>query len=213
MQKWCGFILIFSLAFCGFFFSGLKNPGLAESVLRLHVIANSDRAADQQLKLAVRDELLKYMKQEFIDLEDADQAEELARQHNADIQAVAEQTIRQYGYDYPVEVRVGAYHFPDKTYGKMLFPAGEYDAVRVLIGEAKGKNWWCVLFPPLCLISSSEKGMVLDQPDLPPNSKMKLEDKLTGDQREGRSVEQSKKARITLKCLELLPEGIRLGHQ
>ncbi|HHW62091.1 MAG TPA: stage II sporulation protein R, partial [Syntrophomonadaceae bacterium] len=142
----------------------------------------------------------------------ADQAEELARQHNADIQAVAEQTIRQYGYDYPVEVQVGAYHFPDKTYGKMLFPAGEYDAVRVLIGEAKGKNWWCVLFPPLCLISSSEKGMALDQADLLSDSES-CKNKRCREKGGAGSAEQSKKARITFKCLELLPEGIRLGHQ
>lgn len=185
-QKFLGFIMIFIMAFCGFFFLGVEGPGLAESVLRLHVIANSDQPGDQKLKLAVRDEVIRYMKSECNDMENAQQAENIARQQIPQIQALAEETIRNNGYDYPVEVVVGSCSFPEKTYGDLRFPAGEYEAVRVIIGEGEGQNWWCVLFPPLCLMSSSDEGLSLKSPE---------------------------KAEVTLKCLELLPKGAKIGSK
>ena len=109
----------------------------ADNVLRLHVIANSNTSEDQALKLKVR---------EHIDA----------------IQAAAEEKIREEGYNYPVEIETGEYYFPTKYYTEGALPAGSYEAVRVVIGQGEGENWWCVLFPPLCF-SNGTADPELDQ--------------------------------------------------
>jgi stage II sporulation protein R len=183
-NKIIGVIIIFMSVFAGGFIVNNQGQPLEKSVLRLHVIANSDDPEDQNLKLAVKDNIVALMQDEFIDIKDADQARQLAEQDIPEIQAVAEAKIKALGYDYPVQVMVGEYDFPTKSYGNLVFPPGRYQAVRVIIGEGQGKNWWCVLFPPLCLVSAADKGLSLDTPQ---------------------------HAQITFKCLELLPQGVKLG--
>ena len=107
--------------------------------LRLHVLANSDRLSDQRLKYQVRD------------APDAKTARLLAEEHIAVFQEAAEKVVRAKGYDYPVTARVGEFDFPDRRYGELFLPEGIYQAVQIRIGQAAGHNWWCVLYPPLCL--------------------------------------------------------------
>ncbi|MGN1418917.1 MAG: stage II sporulation protein R, partial [Acutalibacteraceae bacterium] len=125
--------------------------GVRTSVLRLHVIANSDSQEDQALKLQVRDAILKKGRQIFGNSSTKQSAEKYIGEHTAELEEAAQAVIEENGYDYPVKVELGESYFPTKTYENVTLPAGTYDAVRVIIGSGEGKNWWCVMFPPLCL--------------------------------------------------------------
>lgn len=129
---------------------------LADRVVRLHVLANSDSAADQALKLRVRDVVLDRAEALLSQSEDRTEAEELLRDHLPDFQQVAAAEVTAAGYDYPVSVELEDTRFPTKEYDGFTLPAGEYLALRVLIGAAEGQNWWCVVFPPLCTAASAE---------------------------------------------------------
>lgn len=126
-------------------------------VLRLHVIANSDNLSDQAVKMKVRDAVISLMNSEFAYVDDGAEARRIAGENLEEIEKAAERILAVYGCDYPVRATLGPYTFPTRFYGKEIFPAGEYTAVRVVLGEGQGKNWWCVLFPPLCL-EDLEKG-------------------------------------------------------
>ena len=128
---------------------------LSQAVFRLHVIANSDSDEDQALKLKVRDSLLEYMNDICADCSTKEEAISLATEHKSDFQKIAEETISANGYNYPIKININNFHFPTKNYGDISLPAGFYDALRVEIGDAKGQNWWCVMFPSLCFIDVS----------------------------------------------------------
>lgn len=127
---------------------------LAEKVFRFHVLANSDSKEDQALKMQVKEAVISYMKQELPVSESAEATKAWACQNLSDIVRVAKQVVEEKGYPYPVTAKVMVCDFPDKTYGDITFPAGEYEALRIEIGEAKGQNWWCVLYPNLCFIDA-----------------------------------------------------------
>ena len=128
---------------------------LSDTVFRLHVLANSDSAEDQALKYKVRDNLISYMNTICNNTISKEEAISIATSHLEDFQKIAEQTILENKYNYPVKVQIGNFDFPTKTYGDISLPAGTYDALRVEIGEAKGQNWWCVMFPPLCFVNET----------------------------------------------------------
>ena len=128
---------------------------LSNAVFRLHVIANSDSIEDQNLKLKVRDSLLNYMNTLCSNCNTKEEAISIALKHQTDFQKIAEQTIKENGYNYPVKININNFYFPTKNYGDISLPAGSYDALRVEIGEAIGQNWWCVMFPSLCFIDVS----------------------------------------------------------
>lgn len=126
------------------------------NVLRLHVIANSDSEDDQNLKLLVRDAVLAEAQILLCDVYDRAKAEETVMQNIEILRSVAERTVLDNGYDYPVAIELGEEEYPTKNYESCSFPAGEYTSLRILIGEAAGQNWWCVLFPPLCLSAATD---------------------------------------------------------
>ena len=126
------------------------------NVLRLHVIANSDSENDQNLKLLVRDAVLAEAQILLCDVYDRAKAEETVMQNIEILRSVAEKTVFDNGYDYPVAIELGKEEYPTKNYESCSFPAGEYTSLRILIGEAAGQNWWCVLFPPLCLSAATD---------------------------------------------------------
>lgn len=130
-------------------------------VLRLHVIAHSDAPEDQQLKLAVRDALLKKGKS-LAAAETKQAAEESLADALPDYRETARQVIAAHGYDYDVTVSLSPAFFPTRTYGDVTLPAGTYDALRVVIGDGKGQNWWCVMFPPLCLPAAQDSTALED---------------------------------------------------
>lgn len=131
---------------------------IADSVFRLHVIANSDSAEDQNLKYIVRDKVIEYMSSIS---QNASSKEEVIKIAKANL-AIAAQTIRDNGYTYSVNVEVGNFSFPSKRYGDITLPPGYYDALRIKIGKAEGQNWWCVMFPPLCFVDVTS-GVVPDE--------------------------------------------------
>ena len=127
-----------------------------DEVLRLHVLANSDSAEDQRIKLAVRDALLPY----FEKTSTYQDARAYLKAHGDALQKTAEAALAAAGAPYGVYLTLGRSAFPDKSYDGILFPAGEYDALTVVLGAGGGKNWWCVLFPPLCIVT--EDGAAVD---------------------------------------------------
>ncbi len=135
---------------------------ISDRVLRLHVLANSDSQEDQALKLKVRDKVLECSAYMLDDAQDLNQAEALIEQNLQDIQKVAQEEVYRQGYDYPVKVELTNMHFNTRVYETVTLPAGEYDALRVSIGEAQGHNWWCVMFPPMCLPAAEESKELQD---------------------------------------------------
>ncbi|MDR0903624.1 MAG: stage II sporulation protein R [Ruminococcus sp.] len=124
---------------------------ITDNVLRLHILANSDSDSDQELKLKVRDEILKETSSIFEASADINAAKAAAAAALPEIERIAKETVIANGYDYPVYAELTKMQFDTRVYGDITMPAGEYDAIRITIGEAEGKNWWCVMFPPLCI--------------------------------------------------------------
>jgi len=125
---------------------------IAEKLIRFHVIANSDGEEDQALKLKVRDEVLKYIQPKLKDSESIEISREILKKENENIINLAKEVIEENGYDYSVESTLSREYFPVKTYGNITLPQGEYEAYRIIIGSGEGKNWWCVMFPPICFV-------------------------------------------------------------
>lgn len=156
-------ILLFLYIFvCAFSYVNAVSSDIANSVFRLHVIANSDEKEDQELKLKVRDNVLSYMNKICENTTSKEDAILIANKHINEFKEIALNTIHENGYDYSVNIRIGNFSFPTKTYGDISLPSGYYDALRIEIGEAKGQNWWCVMFPPLCFVDVSS-GIVPDE--------------------------------------------------
>lgn len=128
---------------------------IADEIIRFHVRANSDSEEDQELKLKVKDRLVTYLEEELEDANQLDEARNILYDDRDEIKAIALEVIQAEGYDYQVDVYFEEAYFPMKVYGDMSFPPGIYEAFRVDIGDACGKNWWCVLYPPLCFVDST----------------------------------------------------------
>lgn len=135
-----------------------------EGILRLHVIANSNKVGDQALKLKVRDAVIEYMADQK-DLKTVDETREYLKENKKRLQRIAEGVIAAQGYDYPAAVELGVRYIPQKTYGDITFPAGNYEALNITIGSGQGENWWCVLFPPLCLLDEGTAPISGDDAD------------------------------------------------
>lgn len=131
------------------------QQGIAEEVFRFHVIANSDEDVDQKLKIQVKNGVVNYLKDLLGDDATREKTKEAVCTHLSEIEEKAEEIIEKQGFAYKVKATVEQTYFPDKTYGDCMFPAGEYEALNVRIGEAKGHNWWCVLYPSLCFLEDT----------------------------------------------------------
>lgn len=154
--------LILTSAFSVVSFSK-ECDNIREKMLRMHVIANSDSDEDQALKLKVRDAVLSCGKELFDGSVTAEQAKEKITPHIEKLEKAALNIIYQEGYDYTVKVTVEEEYFDTRIYdGSVTLPAGTYTAVKVIIGEGKGHNWWCVMFPPMCLPAASAECEVSD---------------------------------------------------
>lgn len=131
-----------------------QSSDIRQKVFRLHILANSDSKADQSLKLNVRDRILEKSGTLFQEANNKAQVIQEARASLPQIEAIARDEIHREGYSYPVQAHIVHMYFNTRVYGNVTLPAGDYDALRITIGAAKGHNWWCVLFPPLCLPSA-----------------------------------------------------------
>ena len=173
------------------------SSDISDSVFRLHVLANSDSDEDQALKYKVRDGLLNYMNDICRDCELKDEAIRIASEHLADFRQVALDVIHSEGYSYDVQVEIGNFEFPTKHYGDVSLPAGLYDALRVKIGEAKGHNWWCVMFPSLCFVDVSSGSV-------PEESKEELQKVLSDEEYSLITSNDDFGTKFKFKLLELL---------
>ncbi len=135
---------------------------IRSDVLRLHILANSDSQQDQELKLKIRDAILEKSPDLFEGSGSLDDAVKSAQERLCEIQSVAEEEIFTNGYNYSVKVYLCDMFFETREYEEFTLPAGEYKALRIEIGEAKGKNWWCVLFPALCIPASQDSAELTD---------------------------------------------------
>lgn len=138
------------------FFSGVISAAqcrqeLCEDMVRLHILAASDSEYDQNMKLAVRDGILAASPDIFAPYSTADEARQSLTEHCSDIEKIAEEILHENGCDKPVTCSLEITEFDEREYGSYTVPAGEYTALRVVIGEGEGHNWWCVMYPPLCV--------------------------------------------------------------
>ena len=131
------------------------EEALASSVIRLHVIANSDKPNDQKLKLMVRDRILKEMSNNKINYPNISDARANISKSLIAVRKIAIDELRKNQCDHDVKVSFGMSDFPTKDYGNFVLPTGQYEALKIVIGNGAGKNWWCVLFPPLCFVNES----------------------------------------------------------
>ncbi|MDD3840270.1 MAG: stage II sporulation protein R [Clostridia bacterium] len=139
-----------------------KEEDISDKVIRFHVIANSDSPEDQAIKLKIRDRILEDMGKQLSKSTDLGQSRDFIEHNLKNIENISKQEIQRNGKDYGVNACLGEFLFPAKTYGNLVFPAGRYQALKVVIGEGKGKNWWCVMFPPLCFVDISH-GVTAEQ--------------------------------------------------
>lgn len=179
-----------------FSFAGFSKQcdEIRNKVLRMHVIANSDEDVDQKLKLKVRDAVLNEGRELFDGSLTADDAEEKIVPNINRLEDVALRTIKENGFDYDVEIYVAKEYFKTRVYeNSVTLPAGEYTAVKVVIGEGEGQNWWCVMFPPMCLPAA--------------NNDAKMEDVLNKEEME--IVSNSEKYSFRFKIVEICKEMIK----
>lgn len=191
------FLLFIYTSICAITYGQNVSTDIANSVFRLHVLANSDSKEDQALKYKVRDSLLNYMNKICENCNSKEDAIILVEKNKETFKEIALDTIKSEGYTYDVNINIGNFEFPTKNYGDISLPAGFYDALRVEIGEAKGQNWWCVMFPPLCFVDISS-GIVPDE------SKELMEDNLTEEEFALVSKDSSNDIKFKFKLLEFL---------
>lgn len=164
---------------------------IRDKMLRMHVIANSDSKEDQELKLKVRDAVLEEGKELFDGSVTSKEAEQILIPHIKELEQVALETIKNEGFDYKVKITVGEEYFKTRTYDNAItLPAGKYKAVKVVIGEGQGQNWWCVMFPPMCLPAA--------------NAECELSDVLNTDETD--IVTNSEKYKFKFKIVEFLED-------
>ena len=151
------------------------QESIAQNIIRFHVRANSDSDSDQQLKLKVKNEVTALLQPMLTNSDSVEQSRNIIAQHMQDIKDTALDTIHNEGYSYDVNVYFEKSYFPMKSYADVTFPPGEYEAFRIDIGDADGRNWWYVLYPPLCFVDAVYG-------ELPKESKEQLKNVLTDDE-------------------------------
>lgn len=203
------FILLFLLS-SFIFISAISyvdaiSTDIANSVFRLHVIANSDSVEDQNLKYKVRDAVLQYMNQLSINCKSKNEVIELAENHKQDFQEIAAKVIQENGYNYDVSVKIGNFDFPTKYYGDISLPSGNYEALRIEIGKATGQNWWCVMFPPLCFVDVTS-GIV------PEESKEVMKDNLSEEEYNLISNKENNEIKFKFSIIEMI-QNLRMANK
>ena len=156
-------------------YSKSTTDSLSKELIRFHVVANSDTTEDQLLKQKVRDEIIAFIEPLSKECENLAETKELIEASLPVMKEIAEAVIAEAGKDYPVYVALDKANFPTKAYGDIILPAGEYEACRIVIGQGKGENWWCVMYPPLCYLDVAS-GVV------PLEGKEQLQEQLNDEQ-------------------------------
>ena len=137
----------------------LNYNDIKDKLIRFHVIANSDTDEDQNLKLKVRDKVVEALSEKLSNVSSLEEAENVLEENIDYVNEIAKEVIEENNYTYEVNTMLSYENFPDKVYGDCVFPQGNYEAFRVIIGEGKGQNWWCVMFPSLCFVDESKNSV------------------------------------------------------
>lgn len=177
-------------------YANTVSNDLSENFFRLHIIANSDSNEDQSLKLKVRDAIIDYMKTLSYEGINKDDTVILTKEHLEDFKNIAKQILEENNCNYDINLEIGNFYFPTKEYGNISLPAGFYDGLKIEIGEAKGQNWWCSLFPPLCFVDISSG--IIDE-----SAENDLKENLS-DEEFAIITENSEEIKLKFKLLELL---------
>ena len=135
-----------------------------EKLIRFHVLANSDSEEDQNLKLKVRDAIIDYLQPKLINSSSIEESESIIISEYNNLEKIGKNIIEENGYNYDIKVGIEYSKFPTKQYSNVVLPSGEYKALRIIIGSGQGKNWWCVMFPPLCFVDE-QKGIIDKETD------------------------------------------------
>lgn len=173
-----------------------------EKLIRFHVIANSDSDEDQALKLKVRDAVISYLQPKLAKSSSIQESEAIIIDEYEALEKISQNIILENGYNYEVKVGITLSNFPAKQYSNIVLPAGEYKALKIVIGEGEGKNWWCVMFPPLCFVSE-DNGVIDKETD------DKLREVLTEEEYEliaQKDSKKSSKVKVKFKIVEILEQ-------
>lgn len=200
-------ILFFLSLFC--LYAEKINNDLSDSMIRLHIIANSNEPFDQLVKLRVRDAVIDYMNDKMCEINTKEDVKDYLSAKKGEMEAVANSVLISEGFDESARVTFGRFPFPTKKYGNMILPAGYYEALRIELGEAKGENWWCVMFPPLCFVEDTKGEIEEEYIDL-------LKDELSEEEMELISLTDSKSeipVELKFKIVEIFQESkIKLAN-
>lgn len=167
-----------------------------DKLIRFHVLANSDSKEDQALKMKVKDSVIKYMEPILKNSKSLDMTRELLKENEDEVMKIANEVIKKEGYNYSVKIELKKENFPEKVYGNIILPQGEYEAFRILIGDYKGQNWWCVMFPPLCFTDVTKGDVAYEETE-------KRMDSALGETVE---VEEVEDVKLKFKFLEVIKE-------
>ena len=170
---------------------------LSNEMIRFHVVANSDTTEDQLLKQQVKDEIIEYMEPLLKESKSIEETRKIINMYLPNIRNVAQEVVKKYGMEYKIYVNLDKANFPTKAYGDVILPSGEYEACRVIIGEGKGENWWCVMYPPLCYIDAAS-GVV------PLEGKEQLKQNLNEEQYKLVVKNKEKKYAVRLKIVDTI---------
>ena len=176
-----------------------------EKLIRFHVLANSDSDEDQNLKLKVRDAVIDYLQPKLSKSKNIEESELIIKKEYEKIEEIGKNIILENGYNYDIKVGIDYSEFPTKKYSNVVLPAGEYKALRIIIGEGKGKNWWCVMFPPLCFVDE-EKAIIDKETD------DKLREVLTEEEYElisQKTKKQVNRVQVKFKIVEIIQDIIK----
>jgi stage II sporulation protein R len=172
-RKARSFVVLMSLVIAVFMVSKSYTPALAISpagrdLIRLHIIAHSDHAYDQALKLKVRDAVIAETAHLFEQVATEQEAQQLLGTHLEEVEQVCNRVLAQANAPYRGQAQIGIYSFPERAYEEITLPAGHYRALKIVLGDGQGRNWWCVLFPPLCFVSGSSGQQATPVNEIPP---------------------------------------------
>lgn len=175
-----------------------KYEDVKDVLIRLHVLANSDSNEDQELKIKVKNEIIEYLYPYLKESHSLENSRKILRDSEGEVINIAIRVIRENGYSYSVTTELGKENFPEKSYGNITLPQGEYEAFRVIIGEGNGQNWWCVMFPPLCFTDVA-KGKVEED-----RSKEEL-DKVVEESKKDKDKSEDK-VKVKFKVVEVIKD-------
>jgi stage II sporulation protein R len=202
----CLLLTVISLLMIKAFPSNAKEEnlqeGIASELIRFHVVANSDSAKDQVLKLEIKQALTDALRPKLSNVRDITEARAVLKNNLPEMVTISEDIIKENGFTYKAAATMERGYFPLKVYGDLTLPPGEYEAVRVELGEAKGQNWWCVMFPPLCFVDSTYSVV-------PDSSKEELKYMLTDEEYKAVFSKKDTKIKVKFKLLSLLTDALK----